>query len=302
MKLNTLKALVMAVEEGSLRAAARRLQISQPALSKMVRELELELAAPLLQRSSRGVEPTAEGKVLYERAVRACRELNAAVDEIQQLGGHMVGSLHIGAVPLAVMLLIPEMLRTFVPAFPDIRLRISEELYVAQLEKLRTGDMDVIVGGIPDDLALGEFFAEPLLQTCMVPTARKGSAWLAATALSDLQQAPWVYTGADFGMGYARTLFEKHGLPFPTRGATVNSTLAMLSLVSASDYVALMPRQIACQPLFSQFISIIDIQEQGLPLHVGAILRPESVLQPLMRQLISHLHRAAHHIAQHEVL
>ena len=70
MKLTTLNALVAAVEEGSLRGAARMVGASQPALTKMIRELELELGAPLLQRTSRGVLPTPQGKVLYERAVR----------------------------------------------------------------------------------------------------------------------------------------------------------------------------------------------------------------------------------------
>ena len=189
MKLATLSALIAAVEEGSLRAAARRVKTSQPALTKMIRELELELAAPLLLRSSRGVAPTAQGKVLYERSIKAQRELNTALDEIQQIGGRMVGQLHIGAVPLAVMLLIPETLRTFVKEFPDVRLRISEELYVAQLQKLRAGDVDVTIGGIPNDLSSGEFTIEPLMQTTMVPAARKGSRWLKARTLAELQQA-----------------------------------------------------------------------------------------------------------------
>jgi len=85
--LVTLKALVAAVEEGSLRAAARRRGVSQPALSKMIRELELELGAPLLARTSKGVLPTAQGKVLYERSLKVCRELGYAVDEISPLGG-----------------------------------------------------------------------------------------------------------------------------------------------------------------------------------------------------------------------
>lgn len=298
MKLSSLQALLAAVESGSLRAAARRLQLSQPALSKMIRELERELGAPLLQRSSRGVVATAEGRILYQRARRACQELGTAADEIAQLGGKMVGQLHLGAVPLAVMLLIPELLRTFSPCFPDIRLRISEELYVAQLQKLRTAEVDILIGGIPDALLQGEFCVEPLLPTCMVPTARLGSRWLTAGSLAELQQAPWVYTGADFGVGYARTLFEQHGLASPMRGATVNSTLAMLSLVHSADYVALMPQQIARQPLFAQQLAVIPIREQGLSLQLGAILRPESALQPLMRQLLAHLHRAAHQLSQ----
>ena len=113
MKLNNLRALIAAIDEGSLRSAARRLGVSQPALTKMIRELERELATTLLLRSTTGVLATAQGKVLYERAVAADRELAHAVEQIQQLDGQMTGSLTIGAVPLAVMLLVPEALRTF---------------------------------------------------------------------------------------------------------------------------------------------------------------------------------------------
>ena len=86
------------------------------------------------------------------------------------------------------MLLIPETLRTFVREFPDIRLRISEELYVQQLQKLRAGEVDVTIGGIPEDLSTGEFFVEPLIQTTMVATARKGSPWLQARKLADTKR------------------------------------------------------------------------------------------------------------------
>lgn len=295
MKLAALNTLVAAIEEGSLRSAARRVGVSQPALTKMIRELELELGAPLLQRTSRGVLPTAQGKVLFERAVKARRELNLAVDEIRQMGGRMVGEVHLGAVPLAVMLLIPETLRTFGREFPDIVLRVSEDLYVAQLQMLRSQKVDVTVGGIPDDLPTGEFHVEPLIKTSMVATVKNGSPWLKARRLVDLQQARWVFTGADSASGYAKLFFEHHGLTPPRAGAVVNSTLALLSLVATGDYIALMPRQIAVQPLARQFISVIDIEEQGYELEVAAIVRSDSAMSPVLRHLVSHLHRAAHH-------
>ena len=126
MKLNALQALVAAIEEGSFRGAARRLGVSQPALTKTLRELELELSTTLVERSTRGVSPTLQGKVLYERALNVQRELAAATDAINQMGGNMVGTLSVGAVPLAVMLLVPEAARTFGRDFPGVKLLPSE--------------------------------------------------------------------------------------------------------------------------------------------------------------------------------
>ncbi|XAH24489.1 LysR family transcriptional regulator [Xylophilus sp. GW821-FHT01B05] len=270
--------------------------MSQPALSKMVRELELELGAPLLMRTSRGVAPTAQGRVLYEHSLKALREFGEAVSEIRQLGGDMVGELHIGAVPMAVMLLVPETLRTFTQSFPDVRLRVSEELYVAQLQRLRAGEVDIMLGGIPDDLPRGEFTIERLAHTTMVPTARKGSAWLGAKTLDDLKDARWVYTGASTDAGYARQWFEAHGMAPPRVGAVVNSTLTLLSLVATGDCIALMPRQIALQDVAKSFISVIEVQERGLDLEIGAMVRSDVATKPLIRHLVSHLHRAAHQL------
>lgn len=82
----------------------------------------------------------------------------------------------------------------------------------------------------------------------------------------------------------------------------MNSTLALLALVSTGNYVAVMPRQIATQSIASQFISIIDVEEDGLDLEVGAILRTESALSPVVRNLITHLHRAANQVSHGSII
>ncbi len=298
MKLSTLQALVAAIDAGSLRNAAKKLAVSQPALTKMVRELERELGASLLVRTTRGVLPTAQGKVLYEHALKAVSELGLAVDQISQLAGRMAGTLTVGAVPLAVMLLIPETLRTFGKEFPDMRLHVSEELYFAQLQRLRRREVDVAVGGIPEGLASGEFVVEELMTTVMVVVVRKGSPRLRARSLQDLADARWVYTGASSEEGYARQLFVSRGMPAPPVGAVVNSTLALLSLVGTGDFVGLMPAQIAQHPVAAQFISVVPVAEGGLPLVIGAMVRNESVMLPAVRHFIAHLHRAAHHVSR----
>jgi len=296
MKLTSLRALVAAVEEGSLRSAARRLGVSQPALTKLIRELERELSTTLLRRSTTGVLATAQGMVLYERALAADRELAHAVDQIQQLGGRMSGTLTVGAVPLALMLLVPEALRTFGSEFPEIQLRILEELYIAQLTRLRKGEVDIALGPLPDPLPPGEFAVETLMPIAMVIVVRKGNPLGRARRLAELGDAPWVYTGATPDSGYAKLLFERHGLKPPPAGALVNSTLGLLSILASGNCVGLMPQQIAGHAFAKEYLDVVDLAEGPLHLTIGALARADAALKPSVRHFLAHLHRAAHYL------
>ena len=298
MKLANLRALIAAVEEGSLRAAGRRLRLSQPALTKMIQELERELSSNLLSRSRTGVFPTAQGTVLYERAVAAERELGHAVDQIRQFGGEMAGELTVGAVPLALMLLIPETVRTFGRAFPRIQLRIMEELFIAHLNRLRKGEVDIALGPLPEDLTPGEFEVQSLMPIAMVIVVRKGNPLAKARRLADLAKAPWVYTGATADSGYAKILYERNGMPPPPTGAIVNSTLGLLAIVANGDCVGLLPRQIAVHPFASQSLDLVSVAEGPLNLVLGALARSDVALKPSVRHFLAHLHRAAHQLTE----
>lgn len=296
MKLTSLRALVTAVEEGSLRSAARHLGVSQPALTKMIRELERELSTTLLARSTTGVVATAQGKVLYERATAAQRELAHAVEQIQQLDGQMTGSLTIGAVPLALMTLVPEAIKTFGNEFPQIQMCIREELYIQQLTRLRTGEVDIALGPVPEHLPPGEFAVEMLMPIAMVFVVRKGSPLARARRLADLANVPWVYTGSAPSTGYVKTLFESHRMKPPPAGALVNSTLGLLAVVANGNCVGLLPHQLAAHPMAMQYVDIVPIAEGPLKLTLGALAKADSTLSPSVRHFLAHLHRAAHHL------
>ena len=295
MKLTALQALVAAVDEGSLRAAARRLGVTQPGLTKMVRDLERELGAPLLQRSTTGVIPTAQGKILHARASAATRELDEAVQQIGQMGGRMVGELSVGAVPLALLLLIPEAVRTFGQEFPAMMLQLREELYVGQLTLLRQRTVDVVVGPIPDNLPPGVFHVETLMPIEMAVVVGRGNPKAKARSLKQLADSRWVYTSLSGHTGYARTLFERHGLAPPAPAAVVNSTLGLMALIGHGDCVGLMPAPIAMHPAAAPFMSVVPIKEGPLSLEVGVIVRAEGMLKAAVRQFVAHLHRAAAH-------
>ena len=94
----------------------------------------------------------------------------------------------------------------------------------------------VLVEGV-DELGR-EFHAEVLMPVTMVVVVRRGSPLAEARSLEALREARWVYTGMSGATGYARRLFEQHGLQAPQVGATVNSTLGLLSLIGPRAAIA----------------------------------------------------------------
>src|SRR5262249_42241672 len=157
---------------------------------------------------------------------RAMRELDDAREEVSQLSGRMIGELSIAAVPIAVVMLIPETLRTFSREYPDIQIRIREELYIAQLALLRENVVDMLIGPIPDGLPAGEFEVEELIPIEMAVVVGKGNPLARARSLKQLAAARWIFTSPTGKASYARRLFEQNGLPAPVPVAMVNSTLA----------------------------------------------------------------------------
>lgn len=96
-RLAAMETFVYVVETGSFSAAARRLNVGQPAVSKTIAQLETRLAVRLLLRSTRGLTPTEAGLAFFERAKRAIEEANEADNAARGAANGLTGNLRIGA-------------------------------------------------------------------------------------------------------------------------------------------------------------------------------------------------------------
>src|SRR5258707_8497372 len=110
MKLHQLAALVSASESGSLRQAAEKLHLSQPALSRSIRELENELGVKLLERTPLGVEPTAYGKAVILRSKIVESELRRAKDDNPHFRPATQGDLRVAPTPPVAFIPLPLLL------------------------------------------------------------------------------------------------------------------------------------------------------------------------------------------------
>ncbi len=145
--------------------AASSLGVTQPALSAMLKKLEAEVGADLLDRTGRGVTPTEAGRVFLEYAEDAVRRADAGVEAVRELKGLQRGSIRIGGGATATTYLLPRVVSGFRLEHPAIRFSMREagSLDVARL--VAQGELDLGVVTAPIDAALaGDLVVIPLVE------------------------------------------------------------------------------------------------------------------------------------------
>lgn len=122
----TIRLFIAVAEEGSIARAAARENIAASALSRRLADLEHALRVPLLVRSARGIALTDAGKHVFEGGRRIEQDLNRLAQEVWSLGGAVAGSVRLYANPSAVVGFLPERLRKFCDAYPEVSVELSE--------------------------------------------------------------------------------------------------------------------------------------------------------------------------------
>lgn len=143
MDLKQIEYFVRVAELGSFTRASVVLDIAQPALSRQVRLLEVELRQNLLVRNGRGATPTEAGKLLLEHGRGILHQVERAREELGRVRGALAGRVAIGLPPSIAKVLTVPLTRAFRVKMPDAALAISEGLTVAMRESLTTGLLDI---------------------------------------------------------------------------------------------------------------------------------------------------------------
>lgn len=126
MDLKALRYFIEVVRQKNFTRAAEILHVTQPTLSKMIRQLEDELQFELLVRGSRGVWTTDVGQLLFDRGTRILQMVSAVKDEMAELKGLTRGELKLGLTPMISSALFPGVLRAFRARYPHIALTVVE--------------------------------------------------------------------------------------------------------------------------------------------------------------------------------
>ena len=183
-----LRAFAALARRGSFSAAADELVISQPAVSKHVAELEAQIGATLVDRSSRGVRLTEAGQFVAEHVLRAEAILAQATRGVASIGRDLSGTLSLGVSGNGMYLLAPA-LRAFLSAHPDVELRVEITTSGRVTEAIRAHQLEIgVVGGFA---AAPEMQAEPLIEDEIVVVASPAQA-RRIKRTEDLSDVTWI--------------------------------------------------------------------------------------------------------------
>jgi DNA-binding transcriptional LysR family regulator len=151
MELRQLRYFVAVAEELHFRRAAARLHMSQPPLSHQLRLLEDELGCPLMIRSRRRVELTPAGESFLRDARTLLDGLEETVQTTRRIHAGAAGRLRISFVGSALLSLVPEAVKRYRAARPDVEVQLRERSTEEQLRELRAGSIDVALVPLPVD-------------------------------------------------------------------------------------------------------------------------------------------------------
>lgn len=155
IKLRHLQCFLEVARRRSMVGAADALSITQPAVSKTIRELEEILGARLLERSKKGVVPTAVGEVFLEHAGASVAALRQGLGRVTQTladGGILVP---IGVLPNLAATVMPEAIRRFTRMNSGVTVRVAPGTNAQLLSQLRVGELDIVFGrlAVPEKMA-----------------------------------------------------------------------------------------------------------------------------------------------------
>lgn len=274
MDLRHLRYFIAVVEEKSFLRAAARLHISQPPLSTQIKELERELDAILLDRSPRGVELTAAGRVFYAEARSILARVEHARIATHRAAHGEEGTLTIGFVSIADYSVLPPALRQFRTQFPAIDVQLHELTTDAQIRELAAERIDVGIALAPVDdqnLTFTPLHAEKLVVA--IPTEHRLAQKGGTVRLRDLAEEQFVMVPRilapglhDLMLAFCRDCgFVPQVMQYAKQMQTV------ISLVSSGFGVALVPESL--QNLNRTGVTYLKITESSPDIQVGIIFR-----------------------------
>ena len=271
MELRHLRYFVAVAESENVTRAAERLHVSQPALSRQVRDLEDELGFALLRRTAKAVSLTDAGRSFLVESRAVLQRADEAVKAARAVAVGGCGELHVGYAPSPTVRLLPAALRAFQAELPQVRVKLHDLNTEEMLDGLRRGRLQLAVLVRPTRGMLRGLHFEPLLRDALRLAVAPGH------PLAKLRSVPLAVAAAQPFFGFTRKDYPEYYATFeevfaPTRALPRiaeehEGSTSLIAAVEAGGGVALVPQSLACSA--GGRLRFLPLRPAPVPLVVG---------------------------------
>jgi LysR family hydrogen peroxide-inducible transcriptional activator len=261
MEMHQLRYFLAVSEEQNFTRAAEKSFVSQPSLSAQIIKLEDELGNRLFNRLGRRVELTSAGKQFEKRARSILMEADNAVREIRESASDFKGNLRIGVTPTVAPFLLPPVLKACCERFPELRIRVDENLRRALLENLVCGNLDVVISSYSGGVS--QVDAEPIIQEKLNLVVPRGHVLAKREDISieDFKDEPLIVLGESAALGAkVMEFFERNDFE-PKTAAYCSQVSTAVALVNSGLGLAILPEMaresiLPCDVVFKSMKSL----------------------------------------------
>ena len=297
LKTHQLAFLVHLDEERRLAGAAAAAGLTQPAASKLLRQIEETLDVKLFERHARGVAPTRYGEILVRHARSALSEIGLAREELAALKAGRTGKTAVGTIVEPGANLVPSAIATLKERYPGTLVRVEIDASRQLVRRLLQGQLDMVVARLLDAEAAEELVYEPLALDephAVIASARHPLAARAPLALADLIDQPWILPPpGSLVRDKLAAMFLHEGLPQPSDIVETASLPMITALLEQGRMIVALPEVSVASYCNA---GILKVLMTDLPVGIGGfglITRRNHELSPGARLMLSTLREVA---------
>ncbi|MEN0087025.1 MAG: LysR substrate-binding domain-containing protein [Pseudomonadota bacterium] len=271
LKLRQLRLLIAVSEAGNIQAAARGLNMSQPAASKMIQDLEIDFEVALFDRTNRGVIPTSHGEALIRHGRLIFAQLSNAAQEMDDLTEGASGRVVVGTLLAASACLLPKAIQQVLADRPNVAIKVVDGTNDVLMPALRNGEIDMVVGRLPTHNHRHELEQIPLYQENIEVVVGPEHPLVGKNDLTfdDLRPFGWILPPAETSL---RLLVDQFFVDMrqysPERVIESVSYLTNRALLKSSDLIGFMPSAV---PQPEMEAGQLHVLPYTLPFGTGAV-------------------------------
>jgi DNA-binding transcriptional LysR family regulator len=290
LKLRELHTLEAVVQSGSMAKAATYLGLSQSAVSKSITEMEHTLGVPLLDRTSRGVEPTAYARILLKRSVAIFDELSQGLKEIEYLTDPTSGELRIGTTePMtAIVATVIDRLSRQYPRM-TFHVMVSGSM-TSLLSELLERSLDLAILRMAGPNPGKDLKAEMLFHDPLIVMAGQNNAWVRRRnlQLSDLVDDPWILPPPNISVGqFVAEAFHARGLAVPRSSVITSSVHMRHNMLVTGRFLAMLPSAMLQFPTYRGSLKALPIELPETRRPIGLVTLKKRDLSPVAKLFIN---------------